>query len=74
MELDELLQRHAAHVPARYYRAMLRRKLSDDAGAIRDLGRVLELAPHHGDAARELRGLEAKQPPAPGLLARIFKR
>jgi hypothetical protein len=74
VELDELLQRHAGHVPARYYRAMLRRKLSDDAGAIRDLGRVLELAPHHGDAARELRGLEAKHAPAPGLLARIFKR
>lgn len=74
VELDELLQRHSAHVPARYYRAMLRRKLSDDAGAIRDLERVLELAPNHGDAARELRGLQSKQAPQGGLLSRIFKR
>jgi hypothetical protein len=74
LELDEVLQRHEAHVPARYYRGMLRRRLGDDAGALRDLGRVLELAPQHADAARELKHLKSRQQHDPGLLARLFKR
>ncbi len=75
VELDEVLAVHEAHVDARYYRAVLRRRLSDDAGAIRDLRRVIELFPAHSDAARELAAIEARRPKERGgILGRLFKR
>jgi hypothetical protein len=75
IELDEVLSAHASHVQGRYYRALLRRRLSDDAGAIRDLRRVIELFPAHAEAARELAVLEARRPKEQGgLLGRLFRR
>jgi hypothetical protein len=76
VELDEVLREHEAHVEARFHRAMLRRRLSDQAGAIRDLKRVLELSPAHQDAAAELAALEARSPDEqrPSLFGRLFKR
>lgn len=75
VEIDDLLREHEGHVQARYYRAMLRRKLGDDASALRDLRRVLELSPTHAEAARELAALEPPKAPArSGLLGWLFKR
>jgi hypothetical protein len=76
VELNEVLREHEAHVDARFHRAMLRMRLSDQAGAIRDLKRVLELSPAHTDAADELALLEARQPAKhrPSLFGRLFKR
>jgi hypothetical protein len=78
-ELDELLAAQAGHVQAHYYRAMLRKRLSDQAGAMRELEKVLELSPDHADAARELAALAARSaaPAArerPSLFGRLFKR
>ncbi len=70
-----MLAVHASHVQGRYYRALLRRRLSDDPGAIRDLRRVIELFPAHAEAARELSLLEARRPKEQGgFLGRLFKR
>ncbi|MFT3770081.1 MAG: hypothetical protein QM820_32025 [Minicystis sp.] len=76
IELDELLSGNDKHVPARYYRAMLRKRLSDKAGCVRDLEKVLELSPGHADAARELQALapKAAPPERPSLFGRLFKR
>lgn len=76
IELDELLAAHEKHVPARFYRAMLRKRLSDQAGCVRDLRQVLELDPGHADATRELAALDSNQGnQAPkGFMNRLFKR
>jgi hypothetical protein len=75
IEIDEVLSANEAHVQARYYRAVLRRRLGDDLGAIRDLRRVIEVYPSHAEAARELATLD-KRPPKEraGLFGRLFKR
>jgi hypothetical protein len=76
VQLDELLAEHDGHVAARYYRAMMRKRLSDQAGCAADLRRVLELAHDHAEAQRELTALERK--PAlserPSLFGKLFKR
>src|SRR5262249_45005755 len=76
IELDELLQAAETHVQARYYRAMLRKRLGDGAGMQRDLTRVLRLAPDHAGAARERAAAAPGHADAPrsSLLNRIFKR
>lgn len=75
IELDELLGRAEAHPRARYYRALIRKRLGDGVGAARDLRRALELEPGFADAARELAALEPAAPKAArGLLGRLFKR
>jgi hypothetical protein len=61
-ELDALLEACGDHVQALFYRGFLRRRIGDEAGAERDLRRVLSLEPSHLDAARELRRLEMRQP------------
>lgn len=75
-QLDELLAEHQAHVGARYYRAMMRKRLSDQAGCAADLRRVLEISPDHAEAQRELSALERKpaQVERPSLFGRLFKR
>jgi hypothetical protein len=74
--LDEVLHSHEAHVEGRFYRALLRKKLGDEASAVRDLRRVLELVPGHEGATRELASAEAKQKSKdrPSLFGRLFKR
>ncbi len=75
IELDELLGTAPDHRDARYYRALLRKRLGDNAGAIRDLRRLLELSPRDAEATKALEGLEA--PPAKprsGLLGWLFGR
>ena len=79
LELDDLLRVDDKHISARYHRALLRKRLSDAAGAARDLTRVLELAPGHADAQRELAVLAARAEPqkhegGAGLFGRLFKR
>jgi len=76
VELDELLAAHDGHLSARYYRAMLRKRLSDQAGCVRDLRHVLDLSPDHADAARELAALESKQAEKTpkSFMNRLFKR
>ncbi|APR79399.1 Integral membrane protein [Minicystis rosea] len=76
VELDDVLVAHEGHVTARYYRAMLRKRISDQAGCVRDLEKVLELAPSHADAARELAVLAPKpvEKGRPSLFGRLFKR
>jgi hypothetical protein len=73
--LDEVVALHEDHTEARYYRAILRRRLGDDLGAIRDLRRVIDQVPTHAEAARELSLLEARRPKERGgLFGRLFKR
>ncbi|MFO0755643.1 MAG: hypothetical protein U0359_04095 [Byssovorax sp.] len=75
LEIDDLLRENEGHVQARYTRALLRRKLGDDASALRDLRRVVELSPTHEDAARELAALEPPKPKEKGgLLGWLFRR
>jgi hypothetical protein len=75
VELDEVLSANEAHVQARYYRAVLRRRLGDDLGAIRDLRRVIEVFPTHSEASRELAALDPRRPKErAGLFGRLFKR
>jgi hypothetical protein len=80
VELDEIIAAAETHAQARYYRAMLRRRLGDDAGALRDLRRVVELEPEHADATRELAVADeraranAKDAKKGGLLNRLFRR
>ncbi|HEY4118636.1 MAG TPA: hypothetical protein VGM56_12310 [Byssovorax sp.] len=58
-ELDELLAARDL-VEARYYRAVLRARLGDHAGSMHDLRRVLDAAPGHEEATRELAVLVAR--------------
>ncbi len=77
VELDEVLGAHEEHAAARYYRALLRRRLGDEAGCVRDLERVALVDPGHEGAARELALLEEAKPQhteRPGLFGRLFKR
>ena len=76
VDLDELLAVHSDHVDARFYRAMLRKRLSDQSGCARDLRRLLETQPDHADAARELAAIESRPAPKerPSLFGRLFKR
>jgi hypothetical protein len=75
VELDELLSLAPDHRNARYYRAMLRKRLGDNAGAIRDLQRLLDLTPPDAEAARALEGLLGPaEKPKSGLLGWLFKR
>ena len=75
IELDELLGAAPDHRDARYYRALLRKRLGDNAGAIRDLRRLLELSPSDTEATKALEGLEVPPvKPRSGLLGWLFKR
>ncbi len=76
IDLDELVAAHVANVPARYYRAVLRLRLSNTTGAASDLRRVLELDPAHAAAQKLLASIAQPDPPAPkgGLFARLFLR
>jgi len=62
-DLDKLLEQRPDHVPALFYRGYLRRRTGDEAGAVADLQRVLELDPAHEDAQRELKRIERRAPP-----------
>jgi len=55
LEFDDLLLLEPEHVNARYYRAMLRRRLGQDAAARQDLEKVLALAPDHAAARAQIR-------------------
>ena len=74
--LDEVLNEHEAHVEARFYRALLRKRLGDKGGATSDLRRVLEIVPGHESATRELATFETKEKAKerPSLFGRLFKR
>jgi tetratricopeptide (TPR) repeat protein len=60
--LDKILRQRPDHVPALFYRGYLRRCVGDEAGALTDLYRVLELDPTHDDARRELDLIERRAP------------
>jgi hypothetical protein len=77
--LDELLLANDAHADARYYRAMLRLRLGDEAGWAADLRRVIELEPEHARALAEAAKLPPKSErpvsgPPPSLFGRLFRR
>jgi hypothetical protein len=76
VDLDEVLGAHAEHVEARYYRGMLRKRLGDQAGSVRDLRQVVEIAPGHEGACRELSAIDEKPPQKlrPSLFGKLFKR
>ncbi|MBW2458870.1 MAG: hypothetical protein JRI68_30500, partial [Deltaproteobacteria bacterium] len=54
LDLDDLLRTHLDHVAARYYRGVLRRRLSYDSAAKLDFERVLDLDPDHAGAKAQL--------------------
>jgi tetratricopeptide (TPR) repeat protein len=56
LDLDDVLRNHPAHVTARYYRAILLRRIGRYADARHDLDRVLALEPDH-EGARQLESL-----------------
>jgi hypothetical protein len=75
IELDELLTAAPDHRNARYHRALLRKRLGDNTGAVRDLRRVLELRPSDAEAAKALEALEGPaEKPRSSLLGWLFKR
>ncbi len=89
VDLDEVLGAHEGHVEARYYRGMMRKRLGDRAGSVRDLQRVVELSPGHEEACRELAAINKgggphtpasaieEKPPQklrPSLFGKLFKR
>jgi hypothetical protein len=75
IELDELLSTSPDHRDARYYRAMLRKRLGDNAGAIRDLHLLQKRTPPDAEATKALEALEEPAPkPRSGLLGWLFKR
>lgn len=61
-DLDKLLEKRPDHVPALFYRGYLRRRTGDEAGAVADLQRVVELDPNHEEAQRELKRIERRAP------------
>jgi hypothetical protein len=75
-ELDQILAVNERHLKARYYRALLRHKLGDSAGALRDLRRALDVDPGFVDAARELATIESAmpKPDKAGFFGRLFRR
>ena len=75
IELDELLSATPDHRNARYYRALLRKRLGDNAGAIRDLHLLQKRTPPDAEATRALEALEEPAAkPRSGLLGWLFKR
>jgi hypothetical protein len=75
IELDELLSSSPDHRNARYYRALLRKRLGDNAGAIRDLRLLQKRTPPDAEATRALEALEEPtQKPRSSLLGWLFKR
>ncbi|MCC6523220.1 MAG: hypothetical protein IT373_11205, partial [Polyangiaceae bacterium] len=54
LDLDDVLHAYEDHVPARYYRALVRDRLGERGEARRDLERILLLEPNHADAKRKL--------------------
>lgn len=79
LELDELVAGDDGCVEARWQRAILRKRLGDDAGARHDLEKVLALQPgHEGATSRLAEGSEPTKPAGgakgTGLLGRLFRR
>jgi hypothetical protein len=79
IQLDEVLLSHEAHVDARFYRAMLRYRLGDEAGWASDVRRVIELRPDHARALAEAAKLPPKvekpaSGPPPSLFGKLFRR
>jgi hypothetical protein len=76
VDLDEVLGAHEAHVEARYYRGMLRKRLGDEAGSLRDLQHVVEIAPGHEGACHALSAFDTREEDTerPSLFGRLFKR
>lgn len=75
IELDELLGAAPDHRNARFYRAMLRKRLGDNTGAVRDLRRLLEATPTDAEATKALSALEGPaEKPKSSLLGWLFKR
>jgi hypothetical protein len=76
VQLDLVIGTHDKHVEARYYRGMLRRRLGDEAGCLRDLRYVVELSPKHEGACQELATIEDRQKAKerPSLFGKLFKR
>ena len=75
IELDELLSASPDHRNARYYRAMLRKRLGDNAGALRDLRLLSKRTPPDAEAAQALEALEAPtEKPRSSLLGWLFRR
>jgi hypothetical protein len=84
VQLDEVLGADEGHVEARYYRGMLRKRLGDEDGSLRDLRLVMELSPEHEGAslalaAAEQRAKRRSERPStpserPSLFGKLFKR
>lgn len=81
IELDEALRGDDKLVVTRFVRALLRKRLGEDSGAVADLKRILEIDPKHERAQKELAALEKRagkpadaQKSDPGLLKRLFRR
>jgi hypothetical protein len=73
--LDELLSVSPEHRDARYYRAMLRKRLGDNAGAVRDFRLLQKRSPPDAEATKALEALEEPSAkPRGGLLGWLFKR
>ena len=58
--LDKAIQRSPRAVAARFYLGRVERMLGHDQDALRHFREVLEQAPHHAEAATELRVIEAR--------------
>ncbi len=75
IELDELLSASPDHRNARYYRAILRKRLGDNTGAVRDLRLLQKQSPTDAEVLAALEALEEPAAkPRSGLLGWLFKR
>ena len=76
VELDEVVTARERNVNARYYRALIRKRMGEREAAVADLKRVLELTPQHVEAKRELGNLEGSLSDGarPSLFGKLFKR
>lgn len=75
-ELDDLIRERDDLALPRFVRGSLRKRLGNEAGAISDFRRVLEIDPSHDAAQNEARGLEPRtvKRGETGFLKRLFRR
>jgi DnaJ-domain-containing protein 1 len=75
--LSNAIKKEPNHLRARWYRGLLYKRAGNQTRALIDFRRVVEVDPHHVDAARELRLHEMRKTPPPTSpkgLGKWFKR
>jgi curved DNA-binding protein CbpA len=72
--MDDAVRSEPDNVRIRWYRGQLYKKLGKEAQAMRDFRHVVELAPHHVEAQRELRVYEMRRKAGSNQATGLFSR